>query len=651
MSVTFNSVPISLGAAYSILPIQLYSTEDDLTQLDSYSMILNLCWNKRDTSFMGIYQYNGELCTRVDVSGTHNLQVGDRIFLNESQNGFYTGYYNVIGLVSSYIFLIDLVPTIGFDNGGSENIVYKAIKYKVIPDKNYDTDMFGMSNIDLSPVLKDLVYGTFQDYNGLYRGYNNQIEYALYTGEEYRYEFPFDDNYYVTGGFLGFSNSSAGSVNDTRFKVGDEIYVEQDKVLWNATKLYSSGGYLTFSAATQHSFLEGQQIDIYNSYSNIFNGVTTVKSATTYTLQTNVVYTGASVTYGAYIYGTPRPSYDGVVTITDIFMSGGYGLVIATDKIFGPSSVPIDGKIRYADNRYISELTQDFDGYFYAYDAYLDRNKWGLNSYDKYVQVAAPSTGNSFSTILDYNKTYRLEKNTKGYMLMHSIGGNFKSVVYEWYNSSGSLISTSYLPTGSGTYNKDDWYCPIGIDQVYNATGRIDLSPMSGYVNTISSYKVFGSRFSATSNPSTYKYSFELNDDCSSYEIFHLIWKDSYGSYLSYPFKYISKEFIDVEKKGYLKKENINFGDMIYDSYGRGTTDYYGRSKESFILNSGWLEEFEVDLMKDLIQSVEIFVQKSDNKVYACTLSDTKIELYKKDYQEMIQYQFNVISATNEYRY
>ena len=145
---------------------------------------------------------------------------------------------------------------------------------------------------------------------------------------------------------------------------------------------------------------------------------------------------------------------------------------------------------------------------------------------------------------------------------------------------------------------------------------------------------------------------FELNKDCSKYEIYHIMWKDKLGSFISYPFIYVSRDNMEVDRKGYYKQngtwENNTFG---YDEYGRGQVDFYLRSRKSIIVNSGWLYEFERDLMEDLIQSPSVYLQTPDNRLFGGFLEEKKIEIYKQINDDLFSYSFNFVFANNEYRF
>jgi hypothetical protein len=204
-------------------------------------------------------------------------------------------------------------------------------------------------------------------------------------------------------------------------------------------------------------------------------------------------------------------------------------------------------------------------------------------------------------------------------------------------------------PTGSL-----DWYSPIGLGQI-SQTSYTDVGgTFSGYSGQVNSYTVYA--YDATSPTTqtqrTNQICFKLNGDCSMYEVYHLMWKDKNGSFIPYPFIYMSREYIESDKKTYYQQEGTwkdnTFG---YDDYGVGEKTFYQRSRESFTLNSGWLYEFERDLMKDLLQSPSVYIQTPENKIYSCHLDQPKIEVYKNINEQLFSYSFNVRLSNNEYRF
>jgi hypothetical protein len=145
---------------------------------------------------------------------------------------------------------------------------------------------------------------------------------------------------------------------------------------------------------------------------------------------------------------------------------------------------------------------------------------------------------------------------------------------------------------------------------------------------------------------------FYINDDCSRYELYQLVWKDSNGSWLSFPFQYLSTDSTEVERKNYYKKEgtwsNSGFG---YNSYDRGEKTFFLRSRDKILLNSGWLKEEENILIKDLMTSPFVMVQTPDDQLISCTIEENEITFKENMNEQLINYIFNVRISYNETRF
>jgi hypothetical protein len=129
------------------------------------------------------------------------------------------------------------------------------------------------------------------------------------------------------------------------------------------------------------------------------------------------------------------------------------------------------------------------------------------------------------------------------------------------------------------------------------------------------------------------------------------MWKDKLGSWLSYPFIYLSRDSTEVERKTYYQTEgNWEDNTFGYDSYGRGEKNYFSRSRDKITLNSGWLEDQEVFLMKDLMKSSSVYVQTPDNVLIACMIEENQIQLKKSINDQIFNYTFNIRLSGNDIR-
>jgi len=214
-----------------------------------------------------------------------------------------------------------------------------------------------------------------------------------------------------------------------------------------------------------------------------------------------------------------------------------------------------------------------------------------------------------------------------------------------WYLTERGVTEFSAV-TQFYAYDKaNDTFCPVLTDtqQEWAApvSSIIGLNINQGFTFILDSVRAISE-----------KVWFEINDDCSDYEVYHLMWKDRYGSWLSYPFIYWSKDFTEVERSTYYKTEgNWNDDTYGYDPYGRGETQYFGRSRDKVTINSGWVKDYENDLIKDLLESTSVYLQDPEGRLLACILEEKSLE-FKKNNQIMIyNYTMSVRLSNNEVRF
>ena len=639
------TTPDTYMAAYSAVPIKVYSTEWN-TQ-ENFKYLINLCWDTITISSITTASYGNNAYTQLTVASSIDYEIGDSVFLEDVLNSNqFTGYYNVQAIPNSTTILIDLIT--GLQTITSGNKLSKVVKWKLNPDPD------GYGKLDLSNVLKDKVSdvltGQSVNYALAYDGEDTRFCYTLFCGSEKNYVFEFEDNLF-SGGSVGFYNSNILSLSGVPFQVGDLITITQDQVGWSYTDNFFSSGSVGFTGSTQHSFLAGQTITVTGQETNpYYNGITTILSASTYDLITNKSFQGASPVEPGIIYGIPRPEYNATALITEIFTSVTYGVVIITNIPYTTASVVIPGSIQYANGIITTSPNELQITGGCVFNAHINRPDYSLTAYDQYVVQNRSYSGNNISTLLSGETCYRIEPSTIGFLLSHQDSSNYADgMSYLFYNSSGSLLGEAYIvkPTGS-----EDFYSPLGLDQ-FAASNYVNYTnTFTGYSGNIASYTMNTYNSAGSPVQSSNKICFKLNTDCSMYEVFNIMWKDRYGSYISYPFIYMSRKNIEADRKTYYKQEgNWNDDTFQYYDYDRGETNFYTQSKNSYVVNSGWLYQFETELMEDLMQSTDVYLQTPDNRLYPCMINDTSVELFKEINEQIFSYTFNLRVAFNEFRF
>lgn len=650
MAYSAITLPHEYMAGYSAIPLKVYDT--DYSAQTQYKYIVNAVYDDVFISTGVTATYQGQLLTRFTSTTPHNFSVGDSILLNDSNNNnLLTGYYNVVGIASPTQFFVNLflqAPIVNYTLRAS-----KYYKWKLTPDPD------GYGKLDMSNVMKDLVSqnltGTPVNYGLIYDAPDTKRCFGLLLGSESQYVFNFQDNLFITGGVVGFYNSSLTSLTGIPFQVGDIIQIQQNPVQFNYSSVTNTTGYATFNSNQQHGYPSVNAPLTVQSLGNntTYNGSTSVRSMPTSTsIQSYQPFVSTLVQPGI-IWYQPRPQYNTTTTITAIYTATTYGVVIQTNLAWGGSSPIISGSITYPGNELPQQLTTyvDYDS-FCIYNAHINRPDYSITAFDPYVVQNRNFSLNKIPTILETGKCYRIESSTIGFLLFHTSSASLlDGVAYDFYNSSGASLGRVRIP--KNTAGQLDFYSPIGLNQISNSS-YIDVSgTFSSYSGSVNSYEVFGYDIPiATIVQRTEKKCFTINDDCSMYEIWHLMWKDQYGSFVSYPFIYYSRDFIEAERKSYYQYDGTwEYNTFGYDDYGRGEKTFYSRSKETYTLNSGWLKQFEVPLMKDLIQSTSIYIQTPDNRLYGAQLLDNKIELYKDNQEQIYSYTFNVAVSFNEFRF
>lgn len=647
MSVSAITQPHSYMAAYSAVPLKIYSNQWDQQELFKY--IVNVVFNTVTITADQSINIGNDVYTLLTTSTPHLFQIGDTVLLDDSINGGqFTGYYIVQKIVSSTQFAIDLIPGVPFAGPGFT--CSNVLKWKLAPDLD------GYGKIDLSNTLKDFVTqnltGQNSSYANAYDGDNTKFCYSIYCGSEQNYTFQFDDNLFV-GGNVAFYSSGTTSLTGIPFQIGDVITVVQDVVEWSYFDNYFGSGGVGFTGSTQHSFLPNQTVTVTGQQTYPFyNGISTILSVTSNGLVINKPWQGSTPVEGGFVYGNPRPEYNATCTITSIYVDPTYGVVIVTDMPFTTSSVPIPGIIQYADGSITENPVELKLTGFCVYNSYIPTTEYSLTAFDPYVIQTRSFTSNNLSTILSGSTQYRIEPNTRLFPLVHSISPTYVDGTYYRFYQNGTPLGAVFISKPQST--DLDWYAPAGLEQILNTTYTNVSGTFTSYYNNITNYEMYATENVApnTYAPRTNSIYFKLNQDCSMYEIYHLMWKDANGSFISYPFIYMSRENIEVDRKTYYKQTGTwNNNSFQYNNTDTGEKNFYVKSRKSFILNSGWLYEFERELIEDLMQSASVYLQTPDNKLFQAHIEATDLELFKNINEQLFSYTFNIRTSINEYRF
>ena len=635
MAITIYTQPNDNMGAYSPVPLRFSSSN---VNEENFKYVTSILWNRIDSSTATSVLVNNELYTKFTTSSNHSFNNGDLILLEDSTTG-YGGYYTIISTPSSTEVVIDL--TLG-------QAITSTIYLSNVVKYTLPADLDGEAKLNLSKVLKNYVSYDFSDDNDDFAASNTYFDYRLNLGEESVTEWDFYDNGFISGGSVGFSGTT-----EPPFEIGDLISVEVDTLEWSYDDNQFYSGNLAFVSSTnKHDFKVGQEIIVTNQITEpYYNGVTTVTEVPDeYTVVTNKKFTTSTPVEPGKMYGQAWPGYNQTSTVTDKYNSGSDWFLSTDDGWISTSNLPVTGKIKYADGRLTENASVTTITGKTVYNAIIDKRDYTQSYFDGYL---VDGTGKTTSTILskDTTKKYRIEQSTKSWLLCHFDYSGTKYMQLEMYDANGNQVtSIQYTLTSTDK----SVYVPVGLSQLLSTSmAALTVYPnpyLSQSIIDQTSYYTIRFRNSGGSKATT-AITFELNDDCSRYDIYHLCWKDSYGSWLSYPFIYKAKESTEFERNKYYQKEgefNTTDDTFGYETDKGGEQIFINRSRDKIILNSGWIEDFENDLIKDLLSSTKVFLQEPDNTMYQVVIQNDNFEFKTKDNNDMYQYSITVTYNDNK---
>lgn len=649
----------TIDGAYSFIPLQIQDTTASATT--AYQYLVNIGWNKNNISTAVAIQYGGVIYTKVNFTLSHPYALGDTIFLRQSPSDTYSGYYTVLSVPSSNSIIINMP----FEQSiTGTTTVNNVIKYKLSPLPTGDI------KLDLSNTIKNLVSQNLEDVNDVFDGSNTKFKYNIQCGAEYQEIFSFYDNTVCASGNAGFVSTAITQTNQTKFKIGDDILIKQNlfEIPYTLTGADANGYlYVVSTIDYSSSFARGSfNLDVSGQDAYPDNNGPTTSAANTYPqwINTNKKTTlpaGTHITDGGILYANITPEFDRVATIVNIYKqtSAPYGIVIETDIPFNFTSPRVSGVIKTSSTQYQTKWDgPSIDAV--AYNQFTSTNDYSAKGNASDYTFTSSAEVGGFATILPrctqatktlpQNQT-RIELSSKSWLLVHTENGRVGAILYTLYNSNNIALGSFAL--NNGLYNNKDWYAPVGLNYVNAAPGLIDNSvSMHSIIGQTTWYTVQGISDTDTQIPWGKTVAYKINDDCSIYELYHLMWKDAKGSWISYPFKYVSTPSTEVSRANYYKNNGGNWGSQTFgfDTFSKGESTFFAKSRDKIVLNSGFITQAENAIIMDLLKSAAVYLQLPSGKLVAAQIKTNELPA-PNFVDNLIQYTIPVSYANDDRRY
>lgn len=325
---------------------------------------------------------------------------------------------------------------------------------------------------------------------------------------------------------------------------------------------------------------------------------------------------------------TVNPQYNGEALITSITATQ------ATVNItFVTSSVVQTGNINLL-NRIVGTSSD-----YFVYNGTRQYDERTLDFYQDYRITPNGRVLNNFDST-KYKKIYSNQYETLSMLLDYDETQIVKAVV-STYNTNNTLVAsynfTYSVATASNLYRRVEF-----------PSGTQNLTQMGVSFTGVDNYKVGIQYYRPSTLSSGFILSnFRIVSNCSPYELYRIGWLNSNGAFEYFNFNLASKEVVNATRIEY-KKElayNYNIGD-------RGRTNLSTRAVKTITINTDWIDDYEMDLLKDLIYSSEIYHIKSDGP-HPIILQDTSME-YKYQLKDMLfnltlsfQYAYDIQTINN----
>jgi hypothetical protein len=643
--------PNDLSAAYSTVPFKI--NDLNITDLDKfrYEFIINLADTETTISAFNAIIFNGELCTELVVSSNTGYKIGDEVLIDDFNNEVYSGYFFVKGLLSNRV-VIDLQPDLPY--GTDPARLYRVLRWTLPPiDK--------AAKLDIGKVLKDKVsHNTYEsvttmagiDYIGLESGVqfaapDTRYAYRLLAGRltkdtEWSFGEIYNGRFYDTNftDRVAFKGSGVPP-----FNIGETINLELDQYVWNYLDNFFITGNVGYTSSNVHWLRPGQQIQVAGQITNpSYNGPNRVESVpTTTSIRTDRGWIQNTPTEGGFITYDLRPEWNGGVRITNIVQDSPNW--VAVTNIIIPSADPLSfannptlvpiisgGKLIRTQPAIDPVVVRSAPKWTYSFR--VKDSDWTQNFMTNYV--IDNQTPKRFSTIVNHRAT--ISKSAKAYLLTHInpvLNWNLlTNIKYTTYDSTNTQLDEFTLTI---TNKGNDYYIPMGLSSVAG-TASID---------NVAWYKIQG--FDGTT-ARTQPVQFKIKD-CAQYDEYNVIWKDAYGSWLSYPFTLVNRKAQEANRQNYYKEEGVwdelQFNHFNYD---RGETNYHTDIVTKWSLNTDWVPEADNYMIEDMFGSPEHFLQTPEGDVISINMESNEILYGDEDYDGVFQYNIIVKESKKEFR-
>jgi len=332
----------------------------------------------------------------------------------------------------------------------------------------------------------------------------------------------------------------------------------------------------------------------------------------------------------ALISNSTVPAYDGVQLVTSVPTAN----KIVTDKAF---TLTATGDMQRADggSTLIPSATV-FSESKYANSSVLDWLDVPNFDEDDY-KINSTDTG----LLLTTGQLNYVREDSKCFLNFYN-SNNLGATYLRVTTDNGEFLVTNDNYTASNDAQK---FLTVGCgaDQLENTTNTVIVNsgslPM--FDSSILSYTV--QLADVAENDSSQLYTFNINRDCSKYDLYNIVYQDQLGSFIPLTFDRASKETI-TNKKTNFKKNYGTYNSVAntwgYESKDRGVKRLDTDITENIEIQSNWITEVEGDKVIELMNSPEVYLDDG-TQLISINISTNRIVKKKRVTDSLINYKLS----------
>lgn len=206
---------------------------------------------------------------------------------------------------------------------------------------------------------------------------------------------------------------------------------------------------------------------------------------------------------------------------------------------------------------------------------------------------------------------------------------NLRYLNLKCYNSNGSItlqdaILENQFYNAAGVYQRNHLTLncsPYGLNNI-TGTAIISQSQPGALVPTNTAYYTITLSATNFGTPNTNTYTVYLDDFCSNYDRYVLHFLNRLGNYDSFTFNKLSRPTFENKQSKYKKYPLSNISNKLsYNSYDSDTANYSTVITDKLLLNSKFITEAQMIWLTDLLNSPSVYLENSDNELYAVELT------------------------------